>query len=256
MSSSHQSSSNGMHRSPSFNVSNLQQYNQLMAATAPQSQPTTTTSVKKSPSQKLSPERSQPIAAPSLSRSSTSAYISVGVTPKVARPPTRANLTPQAPQSASKPGFPFNLYQNEAPSASTSILSSRTPSLPAFNVSFGNQTPDITRSAQSVLYGQNGNNRLTPSSVAQAYKSEIEAQILNAQQQPAQLSNNETDEISVNGERGIYANKSEVANWRGQIPIEQYEINKDCNPEIITKRPTQAVDVCIYVSIFISVQRY
>lgn len=50
---------------------------------------------------------------------------------------------------------------------------------------------------------------------------------------------NETEEITVNGERGIWANKSEVVNWRGIIPIAQYQINEDTNPEVITKRSQQ-----------------
>jgi hypothetical protein len=71
------------------------------------------------------------------------------------------------------------------------------------------------------------------------YVSEVENQILRAQQ-PIQI--NETEEISVNGERGIWANRAEVVNWRGQIPIEQYVINQDTNPEIITKRTTQQLE--------------
>lgn len=53
---------------------------------------------------------------------------------------------------------------------------------------------------------------------------------------------NETEEITVNGQRGIWANKSEVVNWRGVIPISQYQINEDSNPEIITKRSSQQVE--------------
>ena len=50
---------------------------------------------------------------------------------------------------------------------------------------------------------------------------------------------NETEVITVNGERGIWANKNEIANWRGHIPISQYAINDDPNPEIIRKRTEQ-----------------
>ena len=38
---------------------------------------------------------------------------------------------------------------------------------------------------------------------------------------------------------GIWANKSEVVNWRGVIPIADYEINQDEQPEVITKRSNQ-----------------
>lgn len=50
---------------------------------------------------------------------------------------------------------------------------------------------------------------------------------------------NETDVITVNGERGIWANKNEIVNWKGHLPISQYAINDDPNPEIIRKRTEQ-----------------
>ena len=52
--------------------------------------------------------------------------------------------------------------------------------------------------------------------------------------EPVEL--NEIDEIEVLGQRGIWANKTEVLNWRGVIPINEYKINIDANPEIITKK--------------------
>ena len=53
---------------------------------------------------------------------------------------------------------------------------------------------------------------------------------------------NETEEISVLGHRGIWANKSEVINWNGPVPISQYKINDDPNPEIIHKTSAQPVE--------------
>ena len=50
---------------------------------------------------------------------------------------------------------------------------------------------------------------------------------------------NETEEITVNGEKGIWANKNEIVNWRGHFPISNYPINDDPNPEIIRKRTEQ-----------------
>lgn len=46
----------------------------------------------------------------------------------------------------------------------------------------------------------------------------------------------------MNGQRGIWANKQEVVSWRGPVPITQYAINEDSNPEIITKRSGQQVE--------------
>lgn len=52
---------------------------------------------------------------------------------------------------------------------------------------------------------------------------------------------NETEEINVQGQRGIWANKAEVVNWRGMMPIQQYAINEDSNPEVITKKTLQNI---------------
>lgn len=53
---------------------------------------------------------------------------------------------------------------------------------------------------------------------------------------------NETEEITVHGQRGIWANKQEVVNWKGEIPIEDYEINEDADPEIVTKSTCQRLE--------------
>lgn len=74
---------------------------------------------------------------------------------------------------------------------------------------------------------------------SQIYLSEIENSIIRSNQ-PIQI--NESEEITVNGQRGIWANRAEVVNWRGVIPITQYVINEDSNPEIITKRSNQTLD--------------
>jgi len=68
--------------------------------------------------------------------------------------------------------------------------------------------------------------------------SQLEAAILRA---TVPIEINETEEITVNGERGIYANKAEIVAWRGVIPITEYKLNEDANPELITKRTEQAV---------------
>jgi len=71
------------------------------------------------------------------------------------------------------------------------------------------------------------------------YLSEIESAILRAD---APLELHDAEEITVNGERGLWANKAEVVNWRGEIPISEYLINQDQNPEIITKRTQQRLE--------------
>jgi hypothetical protein len=62
--------------------------------------------------------------------------------------------------------------------------------------------------------------------------SNIENAILNSIE-PIDL--NETEEIVANGDTYVWANKSEISNWVGPIPIEDYPINDDPNPMIITK---------------------
>jgi len=52
---------------------------------------------------------------------------------------------------------------------------------------------------------------------------------------------NDVEEINIHGQRGIWANKSESMNWKGSIPLSNYSINEDANPEIITKKSNQQV---------------
>ena len=66
--------------------------------------------------------------------------------------------------------------------------------------------------------------------------SEVEAAILRSS---VPIDVQETEEIEINGQRGIWTNKSEIANWRGVMPIAQYGINDDPNPEVIRKRTEQ-----------------
>ena len=71
------------------------------------------------------------------------------------------------------------------------------------------------------------------------YLSQMETAILRSQ---IPIDINETEEITVLGERGIWANKDEVVQWQGVIPINQYVINEDQHPEIITKKSTQHLE--------------
>jgi hypothetical protein len=68
--------------------------------------------------------------------------------------------------------------------------------------------------------------------------SQIEAAILSANR-PIDISENEV--ITVNGQTGLWSNKSEVVNWRGAIPITDYVINEDQNPEVVRKRTDQVL---------------
>lgn len=57
---------------------------------------------------------------------------------------------------------------------------------------------------------------------------------------PIRVNNN--DKIQLNGQRGILVNKSEIQNWKGSVPIEQYPINTDPNPHIIVKKDQKKLD--------------
>ena len=68
-----------------------------------------------------------------------------------------------------------------------------------------------------------------------SFASQIESSILRSDVPISFDKNNDMEEITVNGQRGIWLNKSESTNWQGQIPIWEYPINQDEDPEIITK---------------------
>ena len=94
-------------------------------------------------------------------------------------------------------------------------------------------------SYQSQSYANSSAGATTAVAGSTALLSQIEQAILRSN---VPIDINETEEITVNGQRGIWANKSEVVNWRGLISIAQYQINEDSNPEIITKRSSQQVE--------------
>lgn len=98
----------------------------------------------------------------------------------------------------------------------------------------------VSQIASDLLQLQTGQSFLPlVKSTNQQYLSEIEEAILRSSE-PILLG--EAEEISVNGQRGIWANKSEVVNWRGDLPIDQYAINEDTNPEIVNKKTRQTLE--------------
>ena len=103
-------------------------------------------------------------------------------------------------------GSYFNAQQNAASAATSSI-------------------------AQDLLRMSGGNTQ---------YVSQIENAILGAQGEPLNI--NENQEITVLGNRGIFANRSEVMGWKGIIPIEQYQVNEDANPEVMNKKVTTKLE--------------
>ena len=72
-----------------------------------------------------------------------------------------------------------------------------------------------------------------PSYSAYNGASQIEQAVINARQ-PIQT--NETAQFQAGQFQGTYLNKQEVDQFRGPVPIDQYQINQDPNPEVIRKR--------------------
>lgn len=68
--------------------------------------------------------------------------------------------------------------------------------------------------------------------------SEIEKAILDSNE-PIMISDEKAKEIimKANGEKVILLNKQEIDDWIGPIPINQYPINKDSSPIVVTKKP-------------------
>lgn len=55
--------------------------------------------------------------------------------------------------------------------------------------------------------------------------------------------------IEVNGIKGYWINKDEVANWQGKIPIEKFPINFDRSPKIIRKKNDEKIDLHQWIGV-------
>lgn len=81
---------------------------------------------------------------------------------------------------------------------------------------------------------------LTNINANNAYRSKVETAILNSHE-PIDI--NESNEICANGYKGIWANKDEIANWVGPVPLSEYPINQDPNPILIKKRSNKQFEL-------------
>jgi Ca2+-binding EF-hand superfamily protein len=68
--------------------------------------------------------------------------------------------------------------------------------------------------------------------------SEVEYKIINSANQ---IDFDDSESLTVHGNTGIWLNKNEIWNWKGDIPITEYSINEDSNPEIIRKQTDQKI---------------
>lgn len=58
----------------------------------------------------------------------------------------------------------------------------------------------------------------------------------------APLQVNESELTNIDGHRGILLNKAEILNWHGPVPLEQYRLNHDPNPEVIRRQLNQPIE--------------
>jgi len=96
----------------------------------------------------------------------------------------------------------------------------------------------ITRDLVALANGGGASISVVGGTAADGAFSQIEAAIMNATR-PFEVA--ETETITVAGQTGIWSNRAEISAWRGVIPITQYQINEDANPEIIRKRTDQTL---------------
>lgn len=71
------------------------------------------------------------------------------------------------------------------------------------------------------------------------FMSEVEQSILRSSHP---INVKETEEITVQGQRGLWVNRDEVNKWRGDVHISEYQINSDSNPHVITKSIKQSLE--------------
>jgi hypothetical protein len=112
----------------------------------------------------------------------------------------------------------------------------------------GNNNQQIADDLLAMLRSENENRASNYESASYSFSSEapnqselsqIELSILRSIN-PIEIT--ETEEISVLGNRGVWVNKAEVLNWRGDLNINEYIINEDAHPEIITKKIDRSIE--------------
>ena len=102
-----------------------------------------------------------------------------------------------------------------------------------------NIAQDLLNTTSASLVGSSGGFGFSESSVSAVsggFLSALEEAILKANN-PLEVE--EGEELTVVGQTGKWINKQEILKWRGEIPITQYIINEDSNPEVIRKKTQQ-----------------
>lgn len=134
----------------------------------------------------------------------------------------------------------FDRLNETSPSARSSAANVTNANISVSYLNSDSYSTKPPTNSNNAFYGSNRQSSVVPAQYhhtgATSMLSEVEAAILRSS---VPIDVHETEEIEINGQRGIWTNKSEIANWRGAVPISQYSINDDPNPEVIRKRTDQ-----------------
>jgi hypothetical protein len=121
---------------------------------------------------------------------------------------------------------PNNQYLNQ------SSYTFRVPGASGSNSYLNQQQP--TLSGHSQLSNMSNNEHVVSVKPHSGFQSQIEQQLLMAKQPLEHL--NSTELVQAGPFRGTLLNKQEIDQWRGPVPLEQYRLHDDPNPEIVKKR--------------------
>jgi hypothetical protein len=140
--------------------------------------------------------------------------------------------------ASNNPNQNYNAYN--AVSASAAMVTSQSVISGSVRTAQSSRAATAASNAPQYSYADSAViNETASSATPVGYLSEIEQAVLRSNV-PLEIA--ESEEITVLGQRGIWANRAEVVNWRGAVPIDQYVINEDAKPEIITKRTQQRIE--------------
>jgi hypothetical protein len=100
--------------------------------------------------------------------------------------------------------------------------------------SYGAQQQQQQQQQQGTCGGPRGcNPPVQQQAQAAAYESAIERAVIQAKQP---IESQEREQITAGQFTGTLLNRQEIQQFRGPIPLEQYRINDDQNPEVVRKR--------------------
>ena len=140
-------------------------------------------------------------------------------------------------------GFNLNNLPENKTSSRLSNVASQAANL-EINAALNNLSSSRSQTNASLAGSNNQKSTSKSSSISRssnsnAYLSKIEQEILRSTDP---IESNESEELNINGVSGILLNKSEIQSWRGELPISEYSINQDSNPEILTKKSKQRLE--------------